>query len=376
MAALGQHDEGAQQSGVHSDIDFFPPKKSFYETNAAWSKSRKIIGATTIMLKASSVQFQHRASDKTYNLGRIGALTQEAARRGSQLVAFPEMCICGYWHVPKLDEAALRALAEPLSGPSIASVAGLARQHAVAIGVGFLEAAEDGALYNTYAVCMPDGAIHSHRKLHAWEHRLISSGDSFTVFDTPWGVRAGILICWDNNLIENVRATALLGAEILIAPHQAGGGYSVSPHGMKRIPVETWLRRHEDPEAIEAEIRGPNGRAWFMRWLPSRAHDNGMFLIFSNGVGQDEDEVRTGNAMILDPYGRILAETWAADDAIVSAELDLALLDKCTGQRWIRGRRPELYGVLTAPNPHGLAPMEARYSKASTHAPRSDEPAA
>ena len=259
-----------------------------------------------------------------------------ASRPGGQpLVAFPEMCICGYWHVLKLDGAALHALAEPLSGPSVSYVARLARERGIAIGAGFLELAEDGALYNAYAACMPDGQVHRHRKLHAWEHRLISSGNTFTVFDTPWGIRAGILICWDNNLIENARANALLGAEILIAPHQAGGSHSASPHGMKRIPVEKWIRRHEDPEAIEAEIRGPNGREWFLRWLPSRAHDNGMFLVFSNGVGQDEDEVRTGNAMILDPYGRILVETWQAADAIVSAEIDLALLNKCTGQRWI-----------------------------------------
>lgn len=323
------------------------------------------------MLKASSVQFQHRANDKAYNLGRIAFFAEQAARDGSQLVAFPEMCICGYWHVPKLDGEALHALAEPLSGPSIADVARLAREHAIAIGAGFLECADDGALYNTYAVCMPDGQIHRHRKLHAWEHRLMSSGDQFTLFDTPWGIRAGILICWDNNLIENARATALLGAELLIAPHQAGGGMSVSPHGMKRIPVEKWTRRYEDPAAIEAEIRGTNGREWFMRWLPSRAHDNGMFLIFSNGIGQDEDEVRTGNAMILDPYGRILAETWQAGDAIVTADLDLGLLDKCTGQRWIRGRRPDLYGVLTQPNPNNLSPMDARYSTVPTHgAPR------
>ena len=63
-----------------------------------------------------------------------------------------------------------------------------------------------------------------------------------------------------------------------------------------------------------------------MRWLPSRAHDNGLFLIFSNGVGVDDDEIRTGNAMILDPYGRILAETWKADDAMVIADLDASLL--------------------------------------------------
>jgi predicted amidohydrolase len=86
-----------------------------------------------------------------------------------------------------------------------------------------------------------------------------------------------------------------------------------------------------------------------MRWLPSRAHDNGMFLVFSNGVGPDDNEVRTGNAMILDPYGRILAETWKAGDDMVVADLDPGLRDRCTGVRWMRARRPELYHRLTVP---------------------------
>lgn len=317
-------------------------------------------------LKVSTVQFQHRAGDKIYNLQRIAEFTRQALRQGSQLVVFPEMCITGYWHVPKLDEAGLRELAEPLDGPSIGIVAALAGQLGIAIGVGFLEVAAEGKLYNAYAVCMPDGAVHCHRKLHAFEHKLISSGDRYTVFDTPWGIRCGILICWDNNLVENARATALMGAELLIAPHQTGGCNSVSPWGMKHIPLEKWARRREDPAAIEAEIRGPNGREWLMRWLPSRAHDNGLFLIFSNGIGPDEDEVRTGNAMILDPYGRIIIETSEAADAMVSADLDLALLDKCTGQRWLRGRRPELYGILTEPRPDNLKPLEARFSESST----------
>jgi predicted amidohydrolase len=84
-----------------------------------------------------------------------------------------------------------------------------------------------------------------------------------------------------------------------------------------------------------------------MRWLPSRAHDNGLFLIFSNGVGVDDDEIRTGNAMILDPYGRILAETWKADDDMVVAELDASLLEHATGRVWLKARRPELYQPLT-----------------------------
>ena len=78
------------------------------------------------------------------------------------------------------------------------------------------------------------------------------------------------------------------------------------------IDQALWHARRENPEAIEAEFYGSKGREWLLRWMPSRAHDNGMFLIFSNGVGIDGDEVRTGNAMVLNPYGEILAETWVA----------------------------------------------------------------
>ena len=45
-----------------------------------------------------------------------------------------------------------------------------------------------------------------------------------------------------------------------------------------------------------------------------------MFLIFSNGVGIDGDEVRTGNAMILNLSGEILAEIWAAADTMIVAD--------------------------------------------------------
>jgi predicted amidohydrolase len=118
---------------------------------------------------------------------------------------------------------------------------------------------------------------------------------------------------------------------------------------MGRIDVELWENRDRDPETrerIEAEFRGPKGRDWLMTWLPARAHDNGLFLVFANGVGRDDDEVRTGNAMILDPYGGVLAETWAASDAMVTADLIPTLRDMCTGVRWIKTRRPELYGKL------------------------------
>jgi predicted amidohydrolase len=240
----------------------------------------------------------------------------------------------------------------------------LAKSRNMVIGAGLLECDEQGTLYNSYLVALPDGTYFVHRKIHAFEHAEIASGDTYTVFDTPGGVRVGVLICWDNNLVENARATALLGADILLAPHQTGGCNSRSPHAMGLIDPALWRNRAQDPAAIEREFKGPKGREWLLRWLPSRAHDNGMFVVFSNGVGEDNGEVRTGNAMIIDPYGRILSETWEAADKMVVADLDLSLLPLSTGRRWIRGRKPELYGSLTERQGHELSPQAARFSTA------------
>lgn len=196
---------------------------------------------------------------------------------------------------------------------------------------------------------MPDGRSVRHRKIHCFVSEYMSSGSESTVFDIPQGCTVGVLICYDNNIIENVRITTLMGAEILLAPHQTGGCKNRTPHALGLIDRKLWEERYTNPEAIEAEFSGPKGRGWLMRWLPSRAHDNGMFLIFSNGVGVDDDEIRTGNAMILDPYGRIIVETCKADDDIIVGELNPSLLERCTGRRWITTRRPELYKPLTIP---------------------------
>jgi predicted amidohydrolase len=119
---------------------------------------------------------------------------------------------------------------------------------------------------------------------------------------------------------------------------------------MGTVDKALWERRHVNPHAIEREFVGPKGRGWLMRWLPSRAHDNGMFLVFANGVGVDDDEIRTGCSMVLDPYGRVISETCKADDDMVVADLDASLLEQSTGRRWLRARRPELYTPLTIRN--------------------------
>jgi len=313
-------------------------------------------------VRVAAVQFQHAPGDKGYNLGRIRDFVTEAARAGVEIIAFPEMCITGYWHVRKLSREQVEGLAEPVpDGPSSQELLRLSRENGMTIGAGLIERGKDGKLYNAYVVAMPDGRWAVHHKLHVFVSEFLSQGDAYTVFDTPHGCRVGVLICYDNNIVENARATALLGAEILLAPHQTGGCNSVSPRAMKPVDPAIWARREEDPGAVRAELCGPKGRGWLMRWLPSRAHDNGMFLVFANGIGPDDDEIRTGNAMVLDPYGEIIAETSAARDDMVVADLDASLLPTSSGRRWLRARRPELYGSLAVPTGQELETRQVRF---------------
>lgn len=303
--------------------------------------------------RAAAVQFQHTPADKQANMGVVDRFLGLAVEQQVKIILFPECCLTGYWFLRHLSKKQLISLAEPVfDGPLSQSLIARARETGMIIGAGLVEIDKqdsDNRMYNTYVVALPDGTAYRHRKLHCFINKHLDSGNDFTVFSTPWGIKAGVLTCYDNNIGENVRITALKGAQILLAPHQTGGCGGINPHTMGLVDRKLWDDRSNNPEAIEAELRGPKGRAWLMRWLPTRAHDNGMFLIFSNGIGVDDDEIRTGNAMILDPYGRILSETWRANDDMVVADLDLSLLAECTGQRWIRSRRPELYRSLTIP---------------------------
>ncbi|MBL7152385.1 MAG: acyltransferase [Phycisphaerae bacterium] len=299
---------------------------------------------------AASVQFEHEPGNKEANLAEIKFFVERAARRNVEMIVFPECCITGYLFLKRLSQGQLRALAEPVfDGPSSQFLMTLAKEHEMTIGAGLVEISDDGTMYNTYIVAMPNGRFERHRKIHCFISEHLSCGSEVTVFDTPHGCRAAVLTCYDNNIGENVRVAALKGAEVLLAPHQTGGCKTPSPHCMGVIKRSLWEKRATQPEAIEAEFKGAKGRQWLMRWLPARAHDNGLFLIFSNGVGVDGDEIRTGNAMILDPYGRVLTETWKADDCMVVADLVASLRENCTGVRWIKTRQPELYEMLTVP---------------------------
>jgi predicted amidohydrolase len=301
-------------------------------------------------LRAASVQMQHVPGDKQANMAKIRGFLQQAVQKNVDLIAFPEMCLTGYVYVRDLEREGIEALAERVpEGPSTQELLHLSKELDMSIGMGLIERGQDSSLYNAYVIAMPDGNWACHRKLHCFISQHMQSGDRYTVFDLPQGARAAILICYDNNHVENARIAALMGAEVLLAPHQTGGAKSPSPRSMGLIDPQLWQNRAQDPQSLRAAFQGPKGRSWLMRWLPARAHDNGLFLLFSNGVGLDHGEVRTGNAMILDPYGEMLVESTSIEDDMVVADLDVSQLEMSSGRRWLKSRRPELYTRLTVP---------------------------
>ncbi|GIW87157.1 MAG: hypothetical protein KatS3mg108_1481 [Isosphaeraceae bacterium] len=120
--------------------------------------------------------------------------------------------------------------------------------------------------------------------------------------------------------------------------------------GRGPIDPKLWENRHLDPARLRHEMLGPKGRAWVMRWLPARAWENGVYVAFANAVGLDGGSVRPGGAVLLDPNGEIMTETWQPADDLVLATLSPELLAQASGRRYIRARRPDLYAPLTAPS--------------------------
>ena len=300
-------------------------------------------------IRVGAAQFEARDADKPYNLSRIDALTRRAADAGAEIVSFHECCIPGYTFLQTLPRSRIAELAEPVpGGPSTNRLIDIAREYNVAILAGLVEMERD-ALYNTYVAVGPDGYVAKHRKLHAFISKYIDSGDAFTVFELR-GCRMGILICYDNNLPENVRLTAMMGAEIIFMPHVTCGLPSAMP-GRGVIDRALWENRHRDPVSLRQEFNGPKGRGWLMRWLPARAYENGVYAVYTNPIGVDHDTVKNGNAMILDPFGEILVESEALEDDVVVGLLTPDKIPVSSGYRYLRARRPDLYGELAEPLP-------------------------
>lgn len=296
-------------------------------------------------LVIATAQFEHRSGDKTYNLDTIERLTANAAQKGASVIAFHECSVTGYTFARKLSRTEMLALAEQIpDGPSICRLTDIAAKYDMVVLAGLFERDEQDRLFKAYVCVDKTGLVAKYRKLHPFINPFLEPGDAYCVFDL-FGWTCGILICYDNNIVENVRATRLLGADIIFMPHVTMCTPSTRP-GAGFVDPTLWINREDDPTSLRLEFEGMKGRDWLMKWLPARAYDNGVYCVFANAIGMDDDQLKNGRSMILDPFGDILAECTELNDQFVTATLIPDKLPLSGGYRYIQARRPELYRTI------------------------------
>lgn len=301
-------------------------------------------------IKIATAQFEHRSGDKDYNLSVIRELSAKAAAKGAQVIAFHECSITGYTFARSLSKEQMLDVAEFVpGGPSVERLTAFAKESDIVILAGLFEKDADDNLYKPYVCVGPDGIIAKYRKLHPFINPHLLPGDEYVIFDLH-GWKCSILICYDNNIIENVRAVKLLGANIVFMPHVTMCTPSTRP-GAGFVDPKLWENRDADPTTLRQEFDGLKGRGWLMKWLPARAYDNAIYAVFANPIGMDDDQLKAGCSMIIDPFGDIIAECRSFDNEIATATLNPEKLTDAGGHRYIKARRPDLYGdIIAAPH--------------------------
>lgn len=300
-------------------------------------------------IKIATAQFENRSGDKAYNLSVIEKLARQAAEEGAQAIAFHECSITGYTFARHLSKAQMLDLAEFVpDGESVHRLREIADRYDISILAGLFEKDGNDSLYKAYVCVDKNGLVAKYHKLHPFINPHITPGSGYCVFELH-GWKCGILICYDNNIIENVRATKLLGADIIFMPHVTMCTPSTRP-GAGFVDPKLWENRENDPTSLRLEFDGMKGKGWLMKWLPARAYDNGIYAIFSNPIGMDDDQLKNGCSMIVDPFGDVIAECRSFDDSFATATITPDKILQAGGQRYIKARRPELYKDIIGQN--------------------------
>lgn len=251
------------------------------------------------------------SGDLPANLATIRREAARAAAGGARLITFPELFTTGY----NLG-ARLRELAEPLGGPSLAAICASAADAGIAILTGFCE--RDGQrLFNSAVLVERDGSVRTvHRKCHLFggmEGALFAPGDALAVVELD-RLRVGVLICYDVEFPEAVRALALAGADLVAVPTTL-----MAPHDLVARAM-----------------------------VPVRAAENQVFLAYANRTGAEGDLAYIGQSCIVGPDGADLARAGRAEEELLLADLKPAAITRARSAYCYLGeRRPELYVPLT-----------------------------
>ena len=258
-------------------------------------------------MKVAAIQFRCGV-DIDENLGRASDLVRDAAQRGARIVVLPELFSTLHHHEQ------MRQRGEPLDGPSLRWASALARSTGVALVAGSIVEQDADDRYNTCVAVSPDGTVAAtYRKVHLFDVDLgtvaARESDSFragpdaTVADVA-GVKVGLTICYDLRFPELFRIETLRGAEIIAAP---------------------------------SAFTATTGRDHWELLVRARAVENQVAMIAAAQWGTSPDGVeRHGHSMVVDAWGRVLADAGPTGDAVLVVDVDLS------AQADIRRRLPSL----------------------------------
>ena len=224
---------------------------------------------------------------------RLDKLAEQLAQQSLDLLVCPELFLSGYAVGDALPEMAEslgdRAGEGIFDGPFAGAVSELARQYNTAIVYGYPERDGD-ALYNSAACIGADGKlVANHRKLllpPGFEAEYFTNGSGLTLFELG-GLRCAILICYDAEFPEMVRAAAQAGAQVVIVPTALN---------------DAW--------AVVAE-----------QVMPVRAFENGVWLLYANHAGTEGEISYLGGSCIAAPDGSDAARA-GSEECVIAAELD------------------------------------------------------
>jgi N-carbamoylputrescine amidase len=164
----------------------------------------------------------------------------------------------------------------------------------------------------------PTGILGIYRKLHIAppEKSVFDAGKNIPVFDAG-GIRFGIQLCYDAHFPELSTHMALAGADVIFIPH-------ASPRGTPAEKRDSWLRH-----------------------LPARAFDNGVFVVACNQVGDNRTGLTfPGVAVVIGPDGRVVATDFGGREGLLVADLDAGLLAAVRShpmRYFLPHRRPDIY---------------------------------
>ena len=235
-------------------------------------------------------------------VAHILTLVEKASEEGCKIILPPELCTTDYEKFYVKDTEYFK-VAEPVSGPTTQAVGELTKKYKNYVVMPYFEKKAPGIYYNAAATVGPDGTVvGNYRKtqvasVQVLEKLYFRRGNGFQVLETDDDTQAkfGTIICHDRRYPETSRILAILGAEIMFCP-TAAPGYAGGVH---------W-------ETINT----------------ARSVDNGLFTVYSNRIGTEWEKVYFGESMIINPKGEVIAHGGKEEDAVVSAELDLDLVDE------------------------------------------------